>query len=391
MTDSEKYVLTLCESSFLNLWCFPNPIGKKKKELCDILVVCGTHVLIFSVKEIEINPTGNFELDNSRWLKRAVDDSIKQIYGAERIIKTGISIVDSFSEETILLPELANCQIHRIAISLGRGNDYSLKFGDFGKGFVHVFDEATLDVIFNELSTITDFINYLNEKEYQVSQNNIPLLYSEKDLLAFYLLNGRSLEINGDENQDKTIIFENDIWDGLTQDEHYLELKKFQISSVYWDKILDEFLFTFDRDELIVPMKRNQLDKSIFYLALESRHNRVVLGQAIKEFINPKPGTFNTSRITHSPNNRKIIYVFLLRDASSSDRMLILDELQLRLYVAREILGEGDIAIGIGMDSENSAGYSYDLCTMDFSDWTKEDSKYSQQIQSQLGFYKQTK
>jgi hypothetical protein len=65
-TPSERILAQLCEGTFLNLWSYPNLYkdqGKKGgnsdgKELCDLLVVCGNDVIIFSDKSIEFPNTG---------------------------------------------------------------------------------------------------------------------------------------------------------------------------------------------------------------------------------------------------------------------------------------------------------------------------------------------
>ncbi|MBP1205790.1 hypothetical protein JOD97_003852 [Duganella sp. 1411] len=59
LTQSEQFVAWLCERAFLQLWTHPNPLRKKGKELCDCLVVCGDHVIVISVKEIEYRETGD--------------------------------------------------------------------------------------------------------------------------------------------------------------------------------------------------------------------------------------------------------------------------------------------------------------------------------------------
>ena len=87
MTPSEKIVADLSRSSFLSFWSFPNPKGKKNKELCDILVVCEPDIIIFSVKDISVKRSGNYNVDYDRWKRHAIDESIGQIYGAERIIR----------------------------------------------------------------------------------------------------------------------------------------------------------------------------------------------------------------------------------------------------------------------------------------------------------------
>jgi hypothetical protein len=59
VTESEELVYRLCTKSFLSLWSYPNPRGKRGKELCDILVVCEPDIIIFSVKEAAFKDTGN--------------------------------------------------------------------------------------------------------------------------------------------------------------------------------------------------------------------------------------------------------------------------------------------------------------------------------------------
>ncbi|MDE0307012.1 MAG: hypothetical protein OXI87_19340 [Albidovulum sp.] len=59
VTPSERYLAGLAENSFLNLWSYPNPFRDQKKgikgdgkEICDLLVVCGAFIIIFSEKTV---------------------------------------------------------------------------------------------------------------------------------------------------------------------------------------------------------------------------------------------------------------------------------------------------------------------------------------------------
>src|SRR4051812_14405613 len=78
LTSSEELVNELSSSSFLRLWTHPNPIGKGGKDLCDCLVVCGPHLIIISVKEIEFRDT-SAKVGWERWQKSAIDKSVQQI------------------------------------------------------------------------------------------------------------------------------------------------------------------------------------------------------------------------------------------------------------------------------------------------------------------------
>ena len=92
VTQSERYLARLAEKSFLNLWSYPAPFRDQQqsgcgdgKELCDLLVVCGRYIVIFSEKTIAW-PRGNLTIAWRRWAKRAVRDAAKQAKGAERWI-----------------------------------------------------------------------------------------------------------------------------------------------------------------------------------------------------------------------------------------------------------------------------------------------------------------
>jgi hypothetical protein len=89
---SERYLSKLAKRSFLSLWSYSGIYrdqGKKGKnsdgkEICDLLVVFGDHLIIFSDKDCEFPNTGDLDLDWSRWYRRAIEKSANQIWGAER-------------------------------------------------------------------------------------------------------------------------------------------------------------------------------------------------------------------------------------------------------------------------------------------------------------------
>lgn len=129
-TPSEQYLAGLCENTFLKLWSYPNVFrdqGRKNggdgKELCDLLIVCGDDVIIFSDKSCEMTDSGNSNLDWSRWYRKAIDKSADQVFGAERWIR---KYPDKFFLDPqctyplpISLPAPENLRVHRIVVALG--------------------------------------------------------------------------------------------------------------------------------------------------------------------------------------------------------------------------------------------------------------------------------
>ena len=51
-SDSERYLIQKCQSTFMSLWSYPNLFTseKKGKELCDVLALFGNHLFLFSDK-----------------------------------------------------------------------------------------------------------------------------------------------------------------------------------------------------------------------------------------------------------------------------------------------------------------------------------------------------
>ena len=136
MNRSEQYVAALCAKTFLGLWSYPNPRGSDGKELCDLLVVCDPDVVIFSVKDIALTNSGNSVVDWKRWCRRAIDDSAKQIAGAERWIDSATKVITNTGEVAISFPPKGRRRLHRVAVAFGSKEQLPIVSEDFGKGFL---------------------------------------------------------------------------------------------------------------------------------------------------------------------------------------------------------------------------------------------------------------
>ena len=51
VTPTEELLYSLCQNTFLRLWCYANPFKDDGKEFCDLLAVFGDHVFIFFDRE----------------------------------------------------------------------------------------------------------------------------------------------------------------------------------------------------------------------------------------------------------------------------------------------------------------------------------------------------
>jgi hypothetical protein len=190
LNGSEQLLAELCEKSFLKLWTYPNLFSEPGKELTDLPVVFGNDVIIFSARDCSYLNSGNADLDRSRWFRSSIAKSAKQIAGAEKSIRTSPEkiFLDAKCLERlpIALPDVSDMRVHRVCVALGaldraeaetavRGlkikptvmNDeerFTVGKIDKASGWVHVFDDVSLPLVLSELSTINDFIHYLNSK-----------------------------------------------------------------------------------------------------------------------------------------------------------------------------------------------------------------------------------
>ncbi len=207
-TPSERRLFALCRETFLSMWSFSNPFrdqfnsgGGDGKEICDVLVVFGDTILLFSDKECAIGSkmVGRAALD--RWRRRAIDASVKQLLGASRWIRSypGRLFRDRKCTTPLPfpLPSPERLKIVRIGVASvvrDSGVASSERYGQWvyqgtsgqkvsedaafdelasvralastqaGDGFVHCFDVDTLGIILRDTGTITDFISYLDAR-----------------------------------------------------------------------------------------------------------------------------------------------------------------------------------------------------------------------------------
>ncbi|WP_336333755.1 hypothetical protein [Pseudomonas putida] len=226
-TASERYLSRLAHRAFLSLWCYGNvhtDEGKTSesgdgKELCDLLVVFGSHILIFSDKDCAYTAHADPLVAWGRWYKRAVDKSVSQLLGAEKFIREHPDRLYLDKQCSVpfpfRLPDMKEAIIHRIAVTRGShdaavarwkgesstslmiNTELEGKAGHlktpFAIGwpagrdrFVHVLDELTLDVLLGELDTVADLVEYFSEKERFFNSAKYIIVPGEEELIALY-------------------------------------------------------------------------------------------------------------------------------------------------------------------------------------------------------------
>lgn len=379
---SEEFVYRVCRRSFLALWSYANPRGKQGKELCDILVVCDPDIVIISVKEIGVTDSGDIAIDWNRWLRRAIGKSVTQVYRAERWIKNAARVIRSDGSDGLPLPDASQRKIHRIAVALGGDGKFPIQFGDFGKGFVHVFDGISFQIIMSELDTITDFIEYLSAKE-EIYQAKVETTFhgGEEDLLALYLHHGRKFPMNYDH-----LVIGDDLWSGFRSKPEYRAKQEADEDSYIWDRLIElltEFVLE-EKMEFGKTLSENEI--VLRRLAREDRFARRLLSSSFKKFLELARAGEIRARMTSSPSG--VGYVFFAAPPEYN-RKLRIAELGTRCFIARNELQDCVTIVGIGLNVKRAKkGFATDLCLLSLPTWTHEDRQHAERMKVELGYFK---
>jgi hypothetical protein len=385
VNSTEEFVLKLCQQSFLSLWSYANPRSNKAgKELCDILVVCEPDIIIFSVKASELTEHDDLSTTSTRWRKRAIEASVRQIYGAERSIKTAREVIRKDGTAGLSFPEVSVRRVHRVAVALGSKGKVPILFGDFGKGFVHVFDDTSLVLIMNELDTVSDFVSYLMDKEalYKSGIRTELPGGAEEDLLALYLHRGRQFPTEFD-----LLVVTDGIWKEFTNKDEYKAKKRADLDSYVWDRLIDTIGKDVLQGNLEFGSSLNESEKALRLMACESRFARRILGKTFKEFIDLSSQKKVRSRMAVSPSD--IVYVFLAIP-HGQDRRFRVAELGNRCFIARGLHQKYPTVIGIATERyAPGQGFSFDIVYLHKPEWTEKDQEHMKNMQSELDYFVQ--
>lgn len=359
---AEEFVLRVCQKTCLSLWCYNNPLAEPGKELCDILVVCDPHVIIVSVKDIVLN-SEKAEAGYDRWLRKAVDDSVKQIYGAERNLATAPHVIRKDGSPGLTLPDLATRKTHRIAVAFGSKGEIPIASHDFGKGFVHVLHEESFFGLLAELDTITDLVNYLAAKEVFLVKTSVIVEGPEANLLGYYLCNERSFP-----QQPDFLVIDNTIWSGLQQNPEFQRRKKADVASYAWDQLIEALSDPAAKPISGPPLKLTDLELALREMARENRLSRRILGQAVRVFLEKAKARVLRSRLLVSPDGLIYVLVFFSQHDLPENRLA---ELGARCCAARQKIGRGETVIGIGLgEHQPGIGSTSDLVYIKMDDWS---------------------
>jgi hypothetical protein len=442
VTDSERYLTRLGERSFLSLWTYPGVYrdqGKlgvgHGKEVCDLLVVFGDHILIFSDKDCAYPDTGNAQRDWCRWFKKSVVRSAEQVWGAERWIRSYPDrlFLDRACTQPfpIDLPNPATARFHRIVVARTASTRCRATFGGSGslmldpaiigpmhfadeasvkpfavgdldpvRGFVHVLDGTSLGILMRELDTVSDFVNYLTRKEAFVRGGRFGGATGEEELLAYYLrrLNDR------EENDFVVPAGITQVWmqEGLWHEYVTGPLRLARVDADEVSYIWDRLIETFNHHTLAgtsygpaASATVSEREQAVRLLAAEPRTARRVLGQSLIQFLRESKPGFRTTRVMMPVRLGGPHYVFL----ALSQPPFVTSEAEFREFrwellkglclVAKLVLPAATDIVGLATEVGLETVRSEDVVYYDARQWCPAHQSEAERLQRDLGLLTQ--
>ena len=435
-TIAERYLKRLCDHSFLSLWSYAgvyrnqldNPSAKVGKEVCDLLVVFENHILIFSDKDCVYPDRKDEELNWRSWCRRAVQKSAEQIWGAEHWITshpqrlfTDAACTQRFPYP---LPDMSSALFHRIIVAHGASEKCRAIYGGSGslmmdstlistsdtkrtklftigqidpaKGFVHVFDDASLETVMGTLDTITDFVQYLTKKERFMTGDTKVFATGEEELLAYYLR-----DINADGEHDfiippdtNGIFIQEGMWDDFIESKEYKAQQMANQISYVWDGLIEQFNTHIlgGTQYYTYPPGVEHSERNIRFLAREPRTRRRFLAQSLVDLIEKTPSTMKQVRVIEPSGLGDPYFVFLI--LPHPDEMLYevyrerrRELLEAYITCTKALYPQALDIVGIATENDLEAHHrSEDALYLDARDWTEEQLEEARCFQQETGF-----
>ncbi|WP_346986209.1 hypothetical protein [Chryseobacterium sp. POE27] len=247
--------------------------------------------------------------------------------------------------------------------------------GNFGNGFVHVFDQPSTFTILKELDTITDFVNYIKAKENFLS-NKIISVPREIDFLALYLTTELKFDFVPD-----SVILDDGMWEEYLESEEYKYWQREIPQSFMWDEIVAHLHKIHIIDKGNSEMM-SDLETATRIITLEPRINRIELGMAFIDAIEKKL----KGRMIKPFKDSDHSYVFM--PLSSKNWKNKEKELQLRCLVARMENINAAKVIGIAIGESPEKEHIFDIAYFDIPELDDEMLKKIAEVKEELGYFK---
>lgn len=422
-TPTERYLTELCDRTFLSLWSYPNlfnddglPARKQGKELCDLLVVFENHVVIFSDKSCAFGQSGDLVTDWSRWYDRAIYRSAAQAWGAERWIRRFPQRVFLDASCTTAFPLDLNLTddtvVHRVVVAHGaaercaqhfansspslafntgvRGNEHKhnpfmIGHIDPSKGYVHVFDDFTLDIVLRTLDTAADFVVYLAKKEALVGRHDIIVAEGEEELLEDYLTHidaSGAHDFSSPQEGYNAVFFPGAAWPAFERSPQRRAQIEANAISYIWDDIIERTAYHRRNGTSVFSSHDSGTsndEKLLRFFAREPRLARRALAQSLVEMVRSTPAHSKRIRVAppRGPGDPHVVLVALgcppgRTYDDKSYREIRSSYLERCCYVTKLRYPDATDIIAVATEASDAPSRSEDVMYFDARQWTDE-------------------
>lgn len=409
LTLTEKLLKSIGQQSFLRFWSHANPHVGPTQELCDLLVVCGDIVILFSDKSADFN----FKIETAtaweRWYRTAIKESVNQLNGASRHIDPLDSPIykDQACQVSlgVPIPPPDRLQLYRVAVvSLSsevneeqspvpflrldsgirggqhlEGSATPFTVGDVlpDKEFVHVMEFAGLWAVLSDLDTITDFAKYLDARGVFIRNTKANVADSEWCMLARYLFSfnddGTPLALDREVPGDTHLT--DSEWQSDEASEAFRLRREANRQSYLWDGLIENQAGLVESQGFSYSTFTEipDAERVVRYMALETRLTRRLLSRAWKEAcsINVPGQPANTRTVPHGDTDGTTYVFFNLRhpELMEYEEYRQMRREMLKCLMLASLVDEPESQIIIGVASEyGQVPDSYDLAHFNVSE-----------------------
>ncbi len=422
-TPTERYLEALCERNFLSLWSYPRPFRDQGggKELCDLLVVMGDDVIIFSDKHCLLEPKKSLELDWKRWFRSAVSEAADQAWGAERWLRNNPDrvFIDPECQHPLAIPRGDSVRFHLVVTVHGVAEACRAMLGGTGslmvhsgvsgvdahsqpfvvgdldpiRTFVHVFDDTSMEIVMSTLDTASDFLQYLRRKEAFLRSRTV-IASGEEDILGYYLMHadgdGKHSFVEAEDAH--LVVIENGWWEDFENSEQRTRQIEFDKVSYRWDALVETFArHAMEGTQYFkTEPALESAEKILRFMAAEPRLHRRALAQELIDAMDRTPVDQRLIRLIPNQSNQSTAYLFLIfpwneKSTVKQNRKLRRHFLEAAVCVARFKNPQIEDIVGIATECRACQHqHSEDAVYLDTRLWNAEDENRALEYQREF-------
>lgn len=248
------------------------------------------------------------------------------------------------------------------------------------KRLVHVFDEMTLDIVLNELDTISDFVSYLTKKEERFTTPGIDFMVpGEEELIAFYLKHydfKRQEHFFPEISKGAMVVLGEGDWNRLIKSPEYKARSKANENSYLWDALIEfqnAHILAGQATNLMGEPSAANYERVMRMMAEENRLSRRALGESIYrvDSVVEIGKRFIRTIVSSSYKGRVYIFLSLPRPADIEQKQYLevrRDNLILHAYKCKLTFEKISEVVGIAFEPGQEFLTSVDYFLFSFGD-----------------------